>query len=134
MIEPVLDLLIPGEEIPVRRIEGGIQRYDFPWADVVRFPIPWPFIETGCAGGLRVTALQLAAMDETGGPTQAMLRLRRIGAGRVVGLQGGAALYFKLSPPQAFNNSFFPGFANMVNLVIMGSGVVEENRLIINFL
>jgi hypothetical protein len=134
MVAPVIDLLLPGEEIPIRGSGGGIQRYDFQWEEPLRAGFTLPSIETGCAGGVRVTTLQIGAEREIGALIQQIARLRRMGAGRIPALPKGAALYLKISPPQAYNKAFVPGIENLMNFGIMGSGIVEENRLVINFL
>lgn len=92
-------------------------------------------LETGTSAGVRVTTLGFGSKYEPGGLANKLLRLARMGAGKVgtAGLPSRAHLFLKLSLSSLIS-PFLPISEALMPGEILAYGDVEEEKLVIRFL
>lgn len=118
-----------------RGVDGALERYRCSFG---RGGESYPsalHLETGTSAGVRVTTLGYGSKYEPGGLAKKLLRLARMGAGKIgmAGLPPRAHLFLKLSLSSLIS-PFLPGAEALIPGEILAYGEVEEEKLVIRFL
>ncbi|MFH2002925.1 MAG: hypothetical protein ABIK28_24875 [Planctomycetota bacterium] len=130
--EAMLPYILPGMETRKTEIQGKdrIERLELVNGGKNNSAKPIVTFEAGSTESLRITNAFFNASE--GSLTQKLLRLARIGGGRVAEAPESAVLFFKASV-SILGDILMPGIENLIPLTIMGYGAVDGNRLTIRF-